>query len=188
MKLSGQLRRVLSIAGAAWLLAGCAGVGFDATGYQSAVQLKYETLSLLDNSTARYAAHKPAADALVAKYAIAAEHAGRGVGNDPIVQQWAAIRDPRGSSAGNAIELWKKAPLRPGQRAERKRAVAAHFDHLICLEQAKQTANDCSNVGLAADVAAGPEPRMAPAPSPRRPPPPPAEEDDAPPPARLPSN
>lgn len=171
MTLPGKLRRVLSCAAAAALLAGCAGVGFDTAGYQSAVQLKYETLSLLDNATARYAAHKPAADALTAKYAAAAAHAGRGVGNDPIAQQWAAIRDPRGSSAGNIIELWKKAPLRPGQRAEKKRAIAAHFDHLICLEQAKQAAKECGEVGLAADVAMAPEPRMAPTPASRRSPP-----------------
>ena len=144
------------------LLAGCGTVGFDPAHYQTVVQLKYETLTLVDQSSGRYAPNKPAADALLAKYAVAAETAGRGAGGDSIAQQWAAIRDPRGTSAANLIEIWKKAPLRPGQRAEKKRAIAAHFDRLICLEAAKQAASECGDVGAVAE--AGVEPAPAPAP------------------------
>lgn len=130
-------------------LAGCGTAGFDAVSYQSAVQLKYETMSLLDNSTSRYPGFKKDADALLLKYSEAAEASARAPGNDAITEIWQAIKDPRGGSAGAAIELWKKAPLRPGARAERKRQVAQHFDRLICLESAKQSAKDCFDVGSA---------------------------------------
>ena len=168
MGLLDKVWRTAMIGGAAVLLAACAGGmggSFDPVGYQNAVQLKYETMSLLDNSSAPYRAHQAAANSLLAKYATAAE--GRG-SSDAIAQQWAAIRDPRGPSAAGTIEQWKKAPLRPGARAEKKRLVAAHFDHLICLEKARGGgAAECAEAGLSAD--ATPVPPVAAAPPGRAP-------------------
>jgi len=158
-----QIWRGLLIAGGLAALGACSTAGFDPAGYQSAVQLKYETMSLLDNSSAPYRVHQAAANALQAKYAVAAENAGRNTGNESIKEQWAAIRDPRGVSAGAVIEQWKKAPLRPGQRAEKKRAVAAHFDRLICLEGSKQAAAECGDTGAMAEAGPAPAPAAAPA-------------------------
>ena len=160
-------RACLGLAGLL-ILAGCGTVGLDATAYQSAVQLKYETLVLVDQSSGRYAASKPAAEALMRKYSDATETASKSPGNESVAQQWAAIRDPRGNSAGNLLETWRtKGPLRPGQRAEKKRAIALHFDRLICLEGAKQAVSDCSEAGSAPEPAAS-APVAAPRPAPAR--------------------
>lgn len=158
-------------------LAGCGTASFDAATYQSAVQLKYETMSLLDNSTSRYPSFKKDADGLLQKYAAAADASAQVPGNDAITEIWVAIKDPRGGSAATVIELWKKAPLRPGARAERKRLVAQHFDRLICLESAKQSAKDCFDVGSApvpVGEASAAQPRRRPSGAPK-----PAETEDA---------
>ncbi len=163
-----QLWRGALIAGGLAALAACSTAGFDPAGYQSAVQLKYETMSLLDNSSAPYRVHQAAANSLQAKYTAAAENAGKNAGNESIAQQWAAIRDPRGASAGGVIEQWKKAPLRPGQRAEKKRAIAAHFDRLICLEGSRQAHAECGDTGAMAEAGPAPAPAAAAAaPAPR---------------------
>jgi hypothetical protein len=149
------------------ILAGCGTVGFDPAAYQSAVQLKYETLTLVDQSSGRYAPNKAAAEALMRKYADAAETMSKSAGNTSVAQQWAAIRDPRGASAGNLLEIWKvKGPLRPGQRVEKKRAIAQHFDHLICLESSKQAPTECGEVGSVPEESGAAAP--APKPAPRR--------------------
>lgn len=180
----GHIWRITIIAATAAFLGACAGGfggggGFDPIGYQNAVQLKYETMSLLDNATAPFRAHQAAANALLAKYATAADSRG---GSEAISRQWAAIRDPRGVSAGGTIEQWKKAPLRPGTRAERKRLIAAHFDHLICLEKSSAgAAAECAEVGLAADAtpaAVAPVPASRPAARRGAPKPPPGDEPE----------
>jgi len=170
MGLVSRIKNIFLIGALGATLAACAGGmggGFDPVGYQNAVQLKYETMSLLDNTSAPYRAHQAAANSLLAKYATAAE--GRG-SSDAIAQQWAAIRDPRGPSTAGTIEQWKKAPLRPGQRAEKKRLIAAHFDHLICLEKARGGgAAECAEAGVSADATPAPAPTAAAAPAGRPP-------------------
>ncbi len=155
-----QLCRALFGVAALILVAGCGTVGFDPAAYQATVQLKYDTLGLIDQSSGRYPPHRVAADALLRRYAEASEVASRNVANESILRQWAAIRDPRGNSAANLIEMWKRAPLRPGQRVEKKRAIASHFDRLICLEGGKHTPTECGDTG-AIEVSA--EPATAPA-------------------------
>jgi hypothetical protein len=148
------------------IVAGCSTAGFDQSAYQSAVQLKYETLTLVDQSSGRYAPNKAAVETLMRKYSEAADSASKNSGNVSIVEQWAAIRDPGGTSAGNLFEIWKKAPLRPGQRAEKKRAIAQHFDRLICLEGARQSPTECGEAGAVPDAA--PAPKVAAKPAPKR--------------------
>jgi hypothetical protein len=152
-----QLCRALFGVAALMLVAGCGTFGFDPAAYQATVQLKYDTLGLIDQSSGRYPPHRAAADTLLRRYAEASEAASRNVANESISRQWAAIRDPRGNSAANLIEMWKRAPLRPGQRAEKKRAIAAHFDRLICLEGGKHTPTECGDTG-AIEVSAEPAP------------------------------
>jgi hypothetical protein len=163
------------------ILAECTTGGFDQSAYQSAVQLKYETLTLVDQSSGRYAPNKAVVETLMRKYSEAADSASKNSGNVSIVEQWAAIRDPGGTSAGNLFEIWKKAPLRPGQRAEKKRAIAQHFDHLICLEGTRQSPTECGEAGAVPDAAPAPAPKVAAKPAPKRataPKPPAADEPE----------
>ena len=155
--LSQIWRGCLAQAGLLLLLLGCATAPFDPAAYQSAVQLKFETLALIDRSSERYAAHKAGAEALAGKYAEAYDAAAKLAGNQAAAEQWLAIRDPQGSSAGGVLQSWKqKGPLRPAVRAEKKRAVTRHFDRLICLEASKQTPSDCSEIGAVPEAAAPP--------------------------------
>lgn len=152
-------KRYIALAIAGLILTGCGTVTFDPGQYQTAVQLKYETLSLLDRTGERYAARRIDADSLLSRYASAADAAGKQPGNEQVIEMWQAIRDPLGGSAGTAIQLWKdKGPLKPGARAERKRLIASHFDRLICLESSKQAAKDCSEVGSAPTGVDAPSP------------------------------
>src|ERR1700676_1655725 len=90
---SRHARRVYpGLAGALLLLSACA-TQFDMPTYQGAVQLKYETLALIDQSSTRYALNKAAAEALTRRYADAAETATRIAGNTAVAEQWQAIRD-----------------------------------------------------------------------------------------------
>jgi hypothetical protein len=162
---SGRLKG-LAVAGLLLLLTGCGTATFDPGEYQTAVQLKYETLSLLDRTGERYAARKTDAETLQSKYAAASDSAAKHTGREQIIEMWQAIRDPLGGSAGTVLQTWKDSgPLKPAVRAERKRQIAAHFDRLICLEASKQVAKDCTEVGAAPT---GAEPAPTPAP-PRRP-------------------
>jgi hypothetical protein len=155
--LSQIWRYCLAQAGLLLLLLGCATAPFDPAAYQTAVQLKFETLALIDRASERYAAHKASAEALAGKYAAAYDAAAQLAGNQATAEQWLAIRDPQGASAGGVLQSWKqKGPLRPAVRAEKKRAVTRHFDRLICLEAGKQTASDCSEVGAVPETAASP--------------------------------
>lgn len=171
-----MLRVCAIIVAPALLVAGCGTtvVTTDPVAIQAAVALKTDTLALLDKSGSRYAANRAAADALMQRYAAAAEKAGQNPSNAAVATQWAGIRNPRGVSAANAIELWKRAPLRPNVRADKKRIVAAHFDHLICLEE--KSAAECAGVGLEATASAPRRPAAAPAATPA-----PAEADEPPP-------
>ncbi|MBV8790481.1 MAG: hypothetical protein JO205_02555 [Pseudolabrys sp.] len=167
---SGSGWRILGGLAALVALAGCGTVGFDAASYQSAVQLKYETLTLVDQSSGRY--NKTAAESLLAKYAAAVDAPAKSGPNAAIADQWAAIRDPGGVSAGNLIQTWKtKGPIPPARRAERKRMIAAHFDRLICLESNRQSGESCDNVGSGAEAPISPiidTPRAAAKPAPKR--------------------
>ena len=60
-----QLCRALFGVAVLMLVAGCGTVGFDPAAYQATVQLKYDTLGLIDQSSGRYPPHRVAADALL---------------------------------------------------------------------------------------------------------------------------
>jgi hypothetical protein len=149
-------------------MVGCGTAANDPAGYQSAVQLKYETLALIDRMGERYAARKADAETLLRKYAEASQAAEKIPYNQQITEFWQAIRDPRGGSAATVIEVWKsRGPLRPAARAERKRQTAQHFDRLICLESSKLSLTDCMAVG-ATPTASAAVPQPKPQPKPRQ--------------------
>jgi hypothetical protein len=129
------------------LLLGCPAIPtFDPASYQNAVQVKFETLALIDKSGDKFAAHKVEADALLAKYDGAFENANRVQKNPAIAQAWQVIRGPKSGSAAEYFQTWmQRGSMRPVIRAEKTAAIARHLDYVVCLEAARQGGPTCSN-------------------------------------------
>ena len=133
------------------LLAGCATLApppFDPVAYQNDVQLKFETLALIDKSGDKFAAHQGEVQALLASYDRAVESAGKTESNLATAQAWQVIRGP--NSAGGYFQMWQqtKKSLSPRFRSEKRAQIARHFDYLICLEVARPgatSATTCDN-------------------------------------------
>lgn len=151
---SGRIwRTFFALAGLSPFLLGCVAT-FDAASYKNAVDLKYETLAMIDKGAGRYAAHRSQAEALAAKLDAAYAESAKIANNQAAEAQWKLIVDPAGSSAGAALQTWKtKGVLTPAYRAEKKRQVARHFDFVICLESSKMTAGTCVDPGSSAAAA-----------------------------------
>ena len=174
MRLRDRTSRAwIALTGLALLLLGCATPAFNPEDYQTAVALKYETLTLIDKGSRSYSRHKSEAEALTEKIGEAHTASARVVNNQQVEQQWQFIRNPDGSSAGAVLALWKKrGALRSSYRAEKRKQVAAHYDYLICLESSKQSATECKNPAsttTAADTTPAEEkkPERTPTPKPR---------------------
>ena len=129
------------------LLFGCGTVAqFDTAAFQNAVQLKFETLALIDKSGNKFAAHKTEVDALTAKYESAFDAASKTPANQAVAQAWQVIRGAQSGSAGEYFHTWRqRGTLRPVIRAEKKAQIGRHFDYVICLETAKQGGPACTN-------------------------------------------
>ena len=129
------------------LLVGCTQfLKFDTTAYQNTVQLKFETLALIDKSGDKYAAHQTEVQTLLAKYDSAADEASKVPNNDAVVQAWQIIRGVQAGSAGEFFQFWKqRGALRPAIRADKKTQITRHFDYVICLEAAKAGGPACDS-------------------------------------------
>lgn len=141
------------------VLVGCANLfppPFDPVVYQNDVQLKFETLALIDKSGEPYAAHQSEVQVLLVKYDAAAANAGKVESNLALAQAWQIIRGQQSGSAGEYFETWKKrGTLRPVIRNEKKAQITRHFDYVICLDAAKPgaTATATCNNPLSAPAA-----------------------------------
>lgn len=168
-------RRIIALSGLPLLLLGCA-AGFDAAAYKNAVDLKYETLALIDKGGGRYAAHRSQAEALTTRLDAAYVESAKIANNQAAEAQWKTIVDPGGNSAGAFLSTWKnRGAVSSAYRAEKKRIVTRHFDYVICLESSKQTAGSCVNPGAPAEaVQAEAEAKPARMPTPK---PKPAEDE-----------
>lgn len=123
-----------------FLLTGCNTPTFDPAAYQTAVQLKYETLALIDKSGQKYSAHQAEAEILMSKYQAAEAVAARTETNKPLAEAWKIISAPNTGSAGEYFATWKqRGTMRPAIRAEKKIQIGRQFDYVVCLEAAKQT-------------------------------------------------
>ena len=145
------------------LLLGCGAVPqFDTAAFQNAVQLKFETLALIDKSGDKFAAHQSSVAALTAKYDSAFDAASKNESNQAVAQAWQVIRGAQSGSAGEYFQTWKqRGTLRPVIRAEKKAQIGRHFDYVICLETAKQGGPACTNP-LGAAPSAPPVPAAEP--------------------------
>jgi hypothetical protein len=141
------------------LLLGCPSIpSFDPTSYQNAVQLKFETLALIDKSGDKFSVHQNEVAALTAKYDGALETASKVQTNEAVIQAWQVIRGAQTGSAGEFFQTWKqRGTLRPVIRAEKKAQIGRHFDYVICLEAAKSGGPACTNP-LASSPTAPPAP------------------------------
>ena len=146
-----------------FLLVGCGTVAtFDTVAFQNAVQLKFETLALIDKSGDKFAARQSEVAALTAKYDSAFDAASKNENNQAVAQAWQVIRGAQSGSAGEYFLTWKqRGALRPVIRAEKKAQIGRHFDYLICLETAKQGGPACTNP-LGAAPSAPPVPAAEP--------------------------
>lgn len=153
----------LTPAALVFVLLGCVATPtFDPAVQQVAVQLKTDTLALVDKSGARYATQQAAVGALLARYAAASDAAATVENNAAVVTAWQTIRGPKAGSAGEFFDMWKqRGIIRPAFRAEKKTQIARHFDYLICLEDVKKGGPACPNP--LATTPAGPAPAPAPA-------------------------
>jgi hypothetical protein len=165
MPVAHPIRQVcLASAALAVLLAACT-TGllpppYNPVAHQNAVQMKVDTLALIDKSGQRYAASQAAVEALTARYAGAYEAASKNPSDASVAQAWQIVRGANTGSAGEYFETWKKrTTMRPAIRAEKKAQIGRHFDYIICLEAAKQGGPACVS-----PLAAAPTAPPAPAP------------------------
>ncbi|MFN3658400.1 MAG: hypothetical protein ACK4UO_14200 [Pseudolabrys sp.] len=120
---------------------------FDQAVRDGAIQLKADTLALVDKSGSRYATQQAAVDALLARYAKAADDASKIENNKLVIGAWQVIRGESSGSAGEFFAMWKRnGTIRPAFRTEKRAQLARHFDYLVCLEDLKQGGQkDCPN-------------------------------------------
>src|SRR5689334_11108731 len=67
---------------------------YNAVAHQNAVQMKVDTLNLIDKSGQKYAANASAVDGLTARYAAAYEAASKNPSDKAVTDAWLIIRGP----------------------------------------------------------------------------------------------
>jgi hypothetical protein len=130
---------VLQLAGCPLLIS-----PYDQVAYQNATTLKAETLALVDKSTEPYAQHAKGVDALALDIDKAYEYAKGLPANQITAEQWAILKDPKGSLLGGFLETWRKeGKVSKTYATEKKAQLAQAFDYIICLEANKREATKC---------------------------------------------
>lgn len=135
------------------MLAACqtatGGLGaYDPSAAERTATLKVETRNLMQKSGERYARHASEVEALTARIETAYELAAASPNNQLVAQQWAILRNPEGALYGGFVERWRESgTLGAAYREQKTEQVAAAFDLILCLENAKRQPLQCGGGG-----------------------------------------
>ena len=106
--------------------------------YEYAVDLKVETLALIDKSTEPYTNHAQQVEALMIKIDKAYEYTKNIPKNSETAGQWEKISKRDGVLAGKYFKEWKKrGTVSSSLIPDLKKDIASAFDDVIALESAK---------------------------------------------------
>jgi hypothetical protein len=121
------------------LITGCISTApFDQEAYQTAVDLKVDSLRLMDQASESYTNHTAEADSLMLRVHKAYEYAKGKPGNDETVAQWAKMMDPKDKLMAGFIADWEaKGQIKKSMIDNKKPMMAEAYDTIIDLESAK---------------------------------------------------
>lgn len=128
-----------------FLLVGCVQPAqFNVIASQNALQIKNDTLALIDKSGDKYAARKAEVDALMVRYQSAMDTAATNDTNKAVAQAWQIIIGSRSGSAGEYFETWKqRGTMAEGIRNLKRPQIARQFDLIVCMETSKPGGPGC---------------------------------------------
>lgn len=129
----------LLIALAGILLSGCVSTApFDQRAYETAIDLKVDSLVLIEQSTEQYPNHVVEAGALLIQIRKAYEYAKGKPYNDETVEQWKRMADPSKNLMAGFIKRWEsKGKMKAIMADNIKPGIAEAYDAIIELEAAK---------------------------------------------------
>ncbi|MEX2347926.1 MAG: hypothetical protein WD511_01800 [Balneolaceae bacterium] len=123
-----------------FVLSGCAPTisQFSETAYQQAVELKVQSLALVDKMDEPYAGHAEKAEALREDLHIALEYAKGRPDNELSARQWEILTDPERNLMGGLLARWvEEGTLSSFFVQEVRGVISDAFDTIIGLESGK---------------------------------------------------
>lgn len=121
------------------LLAGCVSTAlFDQRAYETTIDLKVDSLVLVERSIEHYTNHVAVAEALLIRIRKAHEYAKGKPNNDETVAQWSLMADPDRKLMAGFIKRWEsKGEMKAIMVENIKPGIAEAYDTIIDLEAAK---------------------------------------------------
>ena len=133
-------RQVVSVcAFVALFVGGCVSTArFDQRAYETTIDLKVDSLVLVEKSIEPYTYHVAETESIVVRVRKAYEYAKGIPDNGTTVEQWALVADPNGGGIVGYLHDWKEAGAFSEFEVEESLAmIAKQFDAIIELEAAK---------------------------------------------------
>jgi hypothetical protein len=140
-RVSGRLR----VGGVliALVASACAVSPFSQEALDFAVDIKVESLAVMDQATDDFASHVDAVSRLRERMDAALTHAGGRDNNMESTQQWELMADPNGNLLGGFLSTWEqRGTLSPSFIEEKKIQVGRGFDLIAETEDAKRESNN----------------------------------------------
>ena len=112
---------------------------FSEQAYQQAVNLKVESLNMMDKATQLYELHEEEVQALKIELQKAYEYAKSRPNNSESMRQWEIMIDPEGSLLGGFISMWKeRGQISTTMVEQSKGNIEEGFDIIMELESGKR--------------------------------------------------
>lgn len=123
----------------ALFLAGCATISrYDQYSYMQAVNLKVDSMKLMDSGVESYASHKSEVQDIKTRVEKAYEYEKGRPKNTITTDMWNVMFAPKGALLGGFFALWEESgTLSPAFIQQQKKQVAIGFDEIISLESEK---------------------------------------------------
>lgn len=124
-----------------YLVTGCSNlqVVFSEQAYQQAVNLKVESLNMMDNATQLYDHHEEEVQALMIELQKAYEYAKSRPKNTESTQQWEIMIDPDGFLFGGFIRMWEERGQVSSTMVEQSKGnIEEGFNIILELESGKR--------------------------------------------------
>lgn len=133
------MKKILGLTACLFLLVGCATISqYSHYAYVQAVNLKVESLNMMDKGTEYFADHKQDSKILMLNIEKAYEYEKGRPKNDETAQMWEILKDPEKDLLGGFLKLWQKQEkLSEMYISEKKKQVEKAYDEIIGLESGK---------------------------------------------------
>jgi hypothetical protein len=137
--ISYELKKWFQILPFVALLAGCIHTArFDQRAYETAIDLKVDSMVLTEKSAEPYTNHVAEAKSIAVRVRKAHEYAKGIPDNETTVEQWVLVADPNGGGIVGYINDWKEAgQFSEFEVEESVPMIGKQFDAIIELEAAK---------------------------------------------------